>query len=406
MDEGGLGVLKRVLILECGRGFGGALTSLASFLDAVAHGKWEFHVLTGYPQTVIQESEIVRKVRVLKRNRLYGPSAPFEKKIRKIFGSFSGKIAFVADFFTTNLLYALHVYRYARRHGIHLIHLNNGVLINDGGLVGAVLSRIPRIVHVRGLEYKSRTSAGYAKLVHRFLPVSRFVADTVLGLGASPERIRIVYEGLDAEAFANGANGARVRRELGLDAEDLVVGMVGCLVPWKGHAVFLEACEKVSRNRDAVFLVAGDSPEQDPAALERLKSRARFLGIEERVRFLGHRADVASVMDACDVVVHASTEPEPFGRVILEGMALEKPVVATRGGGPSEVVAENADGFLVAPGSPEELEKAMLYLLENPSVRRKMGVRGRNHARDSFSVVRHAEKILEVYQDVLNDKEN
>jgi glycosyltransferase involved in cell wall biosynthesis len=394
--------VKRVLVLECGLGFGGALTSLASFLDAVPAGSgWEFHLLSSYPQSPIREGGAVRKVGILPRRRLYGPNATFEKRLRKQLGRYAGKAAFLADFFSANAIYALRVFRYVRKHRIDIVHLNNGVLINDGGLLGAALARVPRIVHVRGPEYAGRTSALYARLPNLFLPVSGFVAETVFALGVPRKRVRIVHEGLDVPRFVRGADGEGVRRALALPAETLVVGMVGCLVPWKGHPIFLEACARVSRVRDAVFLIAGDVPDRDSDFRERLESRARALGVETGTRFLGHRPDVASVMDACDIVVHASTEPEPFGRVILEAMALGKPVVATRGGGPSEVISGQENGILVNPGNPAELGDAILRLAENPALRERMGRNGRATVENAFSISRHARTILRAYRETI-----
>lgn len=396
--------MKRVLILECGLGFGGALTSLAAFLDAVPDGSgWEFHLLTGYPQSWIRPRGALRRVGVLPRRRLYGPASALENRLRSRLGNQAGKAAFLLDMVCSHLPYALKVARYVRTHRIDLVHLNNGVLINDAGLTGAFLAKRPAVVHVRGPEYAGRTSTGLAKLACRFMPVSRFIAETVSRLGVSADRMDIVPEGLDAEAFREAADGESVRNELGLPADAPVVGMVGCLVPWKGHAVFLDACAEVLKSHPAVFLIAGDSPDPDSPFPRFLNARAEERGVAENVRFLGHREDVASVMDACDVVVHASTSPEPFGRVILEAMALGKPVIATRGGGPSEVIAEGEDGLLVPPGDPSAMAAAIGELIERPDSRERLGRAGKRKAEELYSISRHARKILRRYRNTMEN---
>jgi len=119
----------------------------------------------------------------------------------------------------------------------------------------------------------------------------------------------------------------------------------------------------------------------EPEYFEELKRNAISLGLADRVRFTGFRTDVPRLMAACDVVCHTSRVPEPFGLVVLEAMVLGRPVVATEGGGPSEIIASDADGILVPPEDPGALARAMIALIDDPERRRTLGARGRELVR-------------------------
>jgi glycosyltransferase involved in cell wall biosynthesis len=110
---------------------------------------------------------------------------------------------------------------------------------------------------------------------------------------------------------------------------------------------------------------------------------------------------VAAVLEAIDVVVHASVEREPFGMVIAEAMAARKPVVASRDAGPMEIVADGVSGILVRPGDPEELGTAVLSLLADPALARRMGEAGRAIVEQTFTLERHVERTQRVYDEVL-----
>lgn len=140
-----------------------------------------------------------------------------------------------------------------------------------------------------------------------------------------------------------------------------VFAFVGRLQRWKGVDVYLRAAAALCAHRDDVgFLVVGGSLfGRDQRYASSLPRLARILGIDEQVRFLGHRHDSVQVMAAADVIVHASRRPEPLGIVILEAMALGKPVIASRTLGPEELIDHGRTGLLVAPGDHVQLAESM-----------------------------------------------
>jgi glycosyltransferase involved in cell wall biosynthesis len=144
-------------------------------------------------------------------------------------------------------------------------------------------------------------------------------------------------------------------------------------------------------------LIAGGTHRSGAAYAEELQRRTANLGLSSRVHFLGFREDVVDVINAADVVVHASVKPEPFGRVILEGMLLAKPVIATAAGGVLELIEHERTGYLVPPGDVAALASCLCRVLGAPVERRGIGEAARGWARTRFSLGRQVEEMSGIY---------
>ncbi len=140
------------------------------------------------------------------------------------------------------------------------------------------------------------------------------------------------------------------------------------------------------------FLVVGDG-----ILRNELETLSEELGIAKKIILCGHRDDIAEILAASNVLVSASRS-EHFGRVIIEAMAMAKPVVGTRAGGVPEIVADGLSGILVEPENSEEMAKAVLSLLRDSKHAREMGVAGFNRVKESFSIEKHVREIEEIYQ--------
>ncbi|MDQ6807443.1 MAG: glycosyltransferase family 4 protein [Actinomycetota bacterium] len=178
----------------------------------------------------------------------------------------------------------------------------------------------------------------------------------------------------------------------------LVVGMIGRLAPWKGQDVFLRAFARAfpqGRQR-AVIVGAALFGGAEITYGEGLRRLAEELGIASRVAFRGHRDDIVEELRSMDILVHASTNPEPFGMVIVEGMSASLPVVASRSGGPEEIITHGIDGLLYAPGDVAELARALAQLEAAPQLRAQLGCAGERRALD-ISPDSVAEQIMRAY---------
>jgi glycosyltransferase involved in cell wall biosynthesis len=173
----------------------------------------------------------------------------------------------------------------------------------------------------------------------------------------------------------------------------LVVGMIGRLAPWKGQDVFLRAFARAQLARVVGAPLFGDA---EVAYAETLRRLADDLGIANRVEFRGHRDDIASELRAIDVLVHASTIPEPFGQVVVEGMSAALPVVASRGG-PDEIITDTVDGFLYPPGDVATLAQILVRLEADPQLRGQLARAAAQRAQD-YSPAAISAQIIDAYE--------
>jgi glycosyltransferase involved in cell wall biosynthesis len=192
-----------------------------------------------------------------------------------------------------------------------------------------------------------------------------------------------------------------LRAKLGLPAKGALIGMVGRMQRWKGMHTLIEAMPIILRSYpEAHAVIVGGEHALEPDYPAYLRQRIEALGLQNRVILAGFQKNVEQWMQACDVVVHAS-DNEPFGIVVIEAMALGKPVVAGAEGGPREIITEGVDGLFAPFGQPEALAQAVLRYLQNPEFARQAGEAARRRAQE-FSIQRYAQRFVEAVQTLLS----
>ncbi|MGH7506551.1 MAG: glycosyltransferase family 4 protein, partial [Longimicrobiales bacterium] len=242
-----------------------------------------------------------------------------------------------------------------------------------------------------------------APLVDWFLYMSAAIREHCReGIGPAATRGEICYDPFDFAAFDRAAGSvSRVRAELGLAGDDILITNVGRLIPWKGQDYFIDALAEVVREEPRVkALLVGDAgpTRQSREFEESLRQRVADRQLQDHVIFTGFRADVPGVMAASDVVVHSSCDPEPFGRVIVEAMAARRPVVATAAGGVPEIVEDGRTGLLVPLRDARAMADAIRQLICNPEAARSMGERARTDAEARFGAALFAHALHRAYR--------
>lgn len=222
---------------------------------------------------------------------------------------------------------------------------------------------------------------------------SRATADAFIRSGGRASLVRVVYNGVDTAALASppAPQEQSLRDRLGI-GDAPVVGVFSRLSPWKGQHVLLEA---LTRLPGVHALLVGDALFGEAAYAQTLRDQAKRLELEDRVHFLGFRRDVSELMDLSDIIAHTSTAPEPFGRVIIEGMFAGKPVIATRGGAVSEIVEDRVTGCIVEPGDATSLAGAITDLLRRPETALALGAAAKRAASERFSLSAMANGLSE-----------
>ena len=284
---------------------------------------------------------------------------------------------------------------------IDLIHNNNGLPFDRATVTAGWLARVSQVCHFRAFTPLSPVDRWLARRVQSHICVSEAVKQYFVHQGIPERSLHVVYNPIDLDAFSTVTDVAKTRKGLGLRDSDLVVTNVGRLDWWKGHDVFLKAIAELKpRWPDIRALVVGDCgpTRRSMDYCEQLRRITAQLGLQDTVVFAGVRQDIPAVMAASDVLVHSATEPEPLGRVVMEGMAAGRPVIATAAGGVKEIIKDGETGMLVPPASSDAIVNTVDLLLREPLVRNRISQKAQAYAREHFSIQKHWESVQRIYQ--------
>lgn len=301
----------------------------------------------------------------------------------------SGGFAYLAAF---PVLVSLVVSLARAAKGFDLLYANTAKALMVAVPV-ALLLRKPLLFHLHdiiGAEHFSRLNMWLlvtgANLAKGIVANSEASAAAYRNIGGKNRNLRVIPNGFALERFDVDVSALSqpLRKSLGGEEKPLI-GMFGRIAAWKGQKVLVEA---LSRLPNANGVVVGDAlfTDEDLEYKRELVVLVEELGVNNRVYFAGFQSEVLPYLKAVDVVVHCSTSPEPFGRVIVEAQLAGKPVIATRGGGPSEIIEERVTGILVEPNDPSELANAIQGLLEKPKWAKELAVNGRQAAVRRFGL--------------------
>ncbi len=241
-----------------------------------------------------------------------------------------------------------------------------------------------------------------SRWVNGFIYISQAVAAQQRAAGATVRIAYVVPNGIDLAAFPLDLDGSGVRADLGIAPTTYLVGSVGRLVTWKGHHVVLRAFSEFAAHcPDTRLLIVGEPDVAEPGYDDYLRELALDLGVADQVTLTGHRADVPQVMAALDVLCHAAVDPEPFGRVVIEGMAACRPVIGSAAGGVLEIIEPDSSGLLYPPGNSQALALAMTALWQNPGLAASLAAAGRQRVEHCFTLAQYLHGVQTAYAAVI-----
>ncbi|MEN9518197.1 MAG: hypothetical protein RLZZ381_785 [Cyanobacteriota bacterium] len=213
---------------------------------------------------------------------------------------------------------------------------------------------------------------------------SQATGQAFVAAGGKAKLTRLVYNGFEPEKFelVNFEDVQKIRAQLGIGNAPLV-GLFSRLSFWKGQHVLLEAIKHLPQVQ---VLLVGTALFGEQEYVSELKALAEIPELKGRVHWLGFRDDIPTLMKACDIIVHTSTEPEPFGRVIVEGQLAQKPVIASAAGGALELIDRGVTGYLFPPSDAIALGQLIAELIKDPILARSLGQQGYASAKQNFSL--------------------
>lgn len=289
-----------------------------------------------------------------------------------------------------------------RAHGIDLIHANGPQTNVVAGIAGA-LCRISVVWHVRAPLYEGMWDVDriLSGLPSRIVCNSEAVRERFRGSRGWDKSVTVL-NAVDLREFNPEVPREPFRREQRLAQDDVAVGIVGRIGYKKGYDEFVSAAIRLLQaGSPATFFVVGDAVfPSDAWRVEALYRQVKDAGMDDRIRFLGYRHDVSSVLRGLDVLVHAS-EQDACSRVLCEALASGTAIVATRSGGTPELVRDGREGLLVRPGDLSSLAAGMERLISDSTVRAQYGSAGAARAREQFGIDRYVKDMMAIYRTVL-----
>jgi glycosyltransferase involved in cell wall biosynthesis len=291
----------------------------------------------------------------------------------------------------------LKVARLSRQYDLIYANTQKALVV---GAIASVLSQRPLIFHLHdilSLEHFSFTNQRIAvTLANRFASAiianSQATQAAFIAAGGQAKLTQVVYNGFDLACYRDlPSQRLSLDLELGFTTGDFMVGHFSRLAPWKGQHLLIEALTHCPPSVKAILV--GDALFGEREYIQQLKQQVSDLHLEDRVRFVGFRSDVAELMRSCDLVAHTSIAPEPFGRVIVEAMLCGTPVVAAAAGGAMELVEHGVTGWLVAPGDPLQLALAIQQCSSRPDLMAGVAITARIRATERFDLRKIAHQI-------------
>ncbi len=401
-----------ILYLDNSFTFGGAINSLLYLLRALDKSRFTPVLVTAQSEDFLRQNfdflewEHVNIKLPWVHNRIY-------KRITrsKFFSSsfslqYVRRIRFLYWILFITLPEAAHYYRIGRQYKVQLVHLNNMFGGQLAGIIAAKLLSVPCVAHSRDFEKEGSLPKLYAKLIDSHIAISSDIKKNLLRLLIPEEKIFLIHDAIDFDDFNSTHSCEYLQKEFDLDKEKKLFGIFGRIIDWKGIKEFVHAAAIVIQSvPNTKAFIVGDCSDGNNNYFQGVKDLITSYGLEQSIILTGYRKDVPKFMGLMDVVVHASIKPEPFGMVLIEAMAMGKPVVATKMGGPLDIVEDGKTGFLVNGGSTEQMAESIIQLLTNKNLANSMGEKGKQRAKKKFSKEKYARQVEQVYATILRNRD-
>jgi glycosyltransferase involved in cell wall biosynthesis len=272
--------------------------------------------------------------------------------------------------------------------------------------LAAARTRTPHIWHEHNIKRIHRLN----RLIYRRLGnacrwvigPSDAVTNNLSTAGIDRGKVRTVYNGIDLNRFRDGSPERieSLRRELGLSPGEKAVGLFGQMLPYKGHRTLIEAAPAIvqAHPRTRFYFVGAL---ENPPYQNELQALLLRSGLTHCVQFTGWRNDVQDIIRAMDVVVVATTTPEPAALMLMEAGAMERPVVASRTGGTAEIIVDGQTGLLFSPGDADQLACQINRILGDAELGRTLGAQGKGLIERQFSQPQHLRTMFDLYRQSL-----
>lgn len=390
----------KILYIDSSLGFGGSTVCLKNLITGLDKNKYETAVayifqkensstgtfmggVKAYYLRGIGTDAYLAAVSAIRNNRLLKKA-----KIVKI-------ITFFVNLFFERMFSFSKIFLLIKKEKIDVVHFNNG--ISKSVIMACKSARIPCLCTVRSFSNRDKFSTFYWKNNTRFVAVSNAVRnDFINNRGVDAKLVNVIYDGIevplklsDLSISSNSSDGTKI------------IGTVGRLLPWKRQDLLIKAAVDLMGDGKSISCVVVGGSEDDAESKEYSKMlKDMAVDLDKKIIFVDFSSNALEIMNQFDVFVLPSIT-EPFGMVVLEAMALGKPVVAFNAGGPAEIIRDREDGILVKPGDESGLKKAILDLLSDNILASRISENAYPAVRDRFPLNKTIKEYSMMYDELL-----
>ncbi|GER93556.1 glycosyltransferase family 1 protein [hot springs metagenome] len=400
--------MKKILILDTGKEWGGGTNSLLELLKRIDKNKYRFIALfynnykkgsdsnikteiekLGIDVLLLEQKKQPAIAKILKE--LFRALFFFNRQLRKY-------MVFIIDYQFRIKSNAKKIANTLKDLKIDLLYMNNQPSSNLEGIIASKITGIPALQHSRIETRLNPFEVKAANLwLKKMICVSEGVKNTFVRQGIDAKKCVVVYNGIDPETKPSMPP-HEVRKKWEVSENDILIGTVGSLIKRKRLKDLIEAISIAANKTDHTIkcIIIGEGTER-----ENLVDLVKRKNLHDKVIFTGFQVDAVSYINAMDIFVLTS-EKEGLPRVILEAMLMGKPVVASNVTGPAELVVDGETGFLVPVMNIDTIVNAILKLIQNPDLRNQLGEKARKRAIEHFSIEKYVTGVEKIFEEVLN----
>jgi len=404
--------MKKILILDTGKEWGGGTNSLLELLKRIDKTKYHFTALFYNNYKKGDESDIKSEIEklgvefLILEQRTQPVIAKTAKELLRLLFFFSRQLkrysVFLIDYQFRIKRNAEKISELLKNLRIDLFYMNNQPSSNLEGIIASKMTGVSALQHSR---IEATLNSFEVKAVNLWLKkmicVSEGVKNSFVRQGIDKSKCVVVHNGIAIETVPN-ASRQDIRKMWGISDENILIGAVGSLIKRKRINDLIEAFAELYskfkiQNSKFKIMVIGDGTERENLQKEVLEKR-----LQDKVVFTGFQSDAISYINALDILVMAS-EKEGLPRVILEAMLMGKPVIACDIAGPSELIVDGETGFLVPVGQTKAIANAMLSLTKDSALRDQMGEKAKERVTRNFPVEKYANSVNKIFEELINN---
>lgn len=311
----------------------------------------------------------------------------------------------IFEFINFDIPSSLFIMKIIKQRRIKIVFLNNDLHFHLPAVLAAKLLTVPCICRKAGIGGGKRIRKFLSRFVDTYIATSNAAALDHIQNKFSYKKIVTIYGGVDLEEFKPSDDRLKIRAEFGISQHAKVIGSVSRIDEGKGYSLLMEAASLVLKEYPScVFLIIGKDINSDRNLHKKLKDQALTLNLGKNVIFTGWRNDVPDVLSVVDIYVQPSVLPEGLPMATLEAQAKSKPTVVTNAGGLAETVIEGITGFIVPVDNAFLLSRAIMRLINDQNLLKKMGLNVRRRIEEEFDIRKNVKEIEKVFIELFQKK--